>query len=282
MARAFRCAALVTALLLGGLYTGCAGEGDASMVDIPGGAAWVGCETALEAACETHEMPRHAVTLTPFAIDRLEVTADAYVEFLNSHGNSCDGDGCADGTFNDSPVELNDGLWTARDGLGDHPMTKVSWYGAAAFCEAEQKRLCTEVEWEVAALGTCADGSCETAKPLYPWGDEAPSCALAHMFVGGDGCDIGATAPVGSLEAGASVYGVLDMAGNAWEWVADEWHDDYTDAPADGLAWTGGASGLRVVRGGGLSSGPDRLRGSHRWNAGADGFVAAYGFRCCR
>ncbi|MDP6945744.1 MAG: SUMF1/EgtB/PvdO family nonheme iron enzyme, partial [Myxococcota bacterium] len=189
---------------------------------------------------------------------------------------------CADDFFSDSPIEHSEELWVAREGLGDHPMTKVSWYGANTYCETVGKRLCTEAEWEIAAMGTCDDGSCESDKALYPWGDAEPTCALAHMFQGADGCGTGTTAPVGSLPDGASASGALDMAGNAWEWVADSWHHDYTGAPTDGSAWLDVSNGLRVVRGGGLGSGPDRLRGSHRWNAGADNMVAGYGFRCCQ
>jgi serine/threonine-protein kinase len=102
------------------------------------------------------------------------------------------------------------------------------------------------------------------------------------MVQSSKGCDTGAMAAVGSYPSGASPYGALDMAGNAWEWVADTWRDDYTTAATDGAAWTDDAVPYRVVRGGGLGSGPDRLRGSHRFNAGATDKPAEYGFRCCR
>jgi formylglycine-generating enzyme required for sulfatase activity len=275
---------VIGAALLCALLCGACGDDEAvpGMIDIPGGAAWIGCSAALEVECTPHEMPRHAVTVEAFAIDEHEVTVEDYVAFLEAHGNSCDGEPCADDYFDDSPVTSEGETWTAREGMGSRPMTKISWFGANTYCEALSKRLCSEAEWEVAALGTCDDGNCEASKTLYPWGDDAPTCALTHMFDDDDGCGTGSTAPVGGLPAGASPFGVLDMAGNAWEWVADSWHEDYTDAPSDGSAWTDPASGLRVVRGGGLGSGPERLRGSHRWNAGADNMVAGYGFRCCR
>jgi len=263
----------------------CGGDGGASapgMILIAGGATWIGCDTATETACTPEESPRHGVTIASFEIDEREVTVDAFVAFLADHGNTCGDDPCADDFFDDSPVVADGETWAARAGLGSHPMTKVTWFGAEAYCGAMSKRLCSEAEWEVAALGACSAATCDTSKPLYPWGDEAPTCALAHMFDGSAGCGTGATAPVGSLPEGASPDGVLDMAGNAWEWVADSWHADYTGAPTDGGPWIDASPDYRVVRGGGLGSGPDRLRGSHRWNAGPGNLVADYGFRCCR
>jgi formylglycine-generating enzyme required for sulfatase activity len=277
----------VSLFVLLSALSGCedaAAEATSDMISVPGGAAWIGCDETIESSCEEQESPRFSVTVQDFEIDPTEVSVSAYVAFLNVDAidNDCGGGDCTESFFDHSPVTLEGDLWSAKSGREDHPMTAVSWYGADAFCRSVSKRLCSEVEWEVAALGTCEAGNCELSKPLYPWGDEPPTCALAHMVQSSKGCDTDAMAAVGSYPSGASPYGALDMAGNAWEWVADTWREDYTPVSTTGEAWIDDAVPYRVVRGGGLGSGPDRLRGSHRFNAGATDKPAEYGLRCCR
>lgn len=98
-----------------------------------------------------------------------------------------------------------------------------------------------------------------------------------------DGCGEGTTWPVGSKPAGASPWGALDMAGNVWEWVADDWHDSYDDAPVDGAAWTEGAAGSRKVRRGGCwAADAASLGASFRGNGLRSYDDTFLGFRCCR
>ncbi len=107
------------------------------------------------------------------------------------------------------------------------PMVGMSWYDAVQYCQFRGKHLPTEAEWEKAARGP--DGK------THPWGDEPADCTRAViMDKTGRGCgtpkkppnpEKGRTLEVGARPAG--VYGLFDMSGNAWEWVADWYTPDY-------------------------------------------------------
>jgi len=162
------------------------------------------------------------------------------------------------------------GRWRADAGFEHHPVVEVSFRGASEYCARSGKRLPTEAEWEKAARG--ADGR------RYPWGNEAPDATRARFAAA-----YNATVPVGSHAQGASPYGVLDMAGNVWQWTSSLYRpypyragDGREDARSPEIRATRGgahdwpAEGITAThRGGGLSRSP--AAGHHN-----------IGFRCAR
>ncbi len=180
------------------------------------------------------EKPAHSVTLDAFWIDRTEVTNGQYRQCVEA--GACEEPTCWDNADLNAP---------------DQPVVCVTWDDAQAYAGWAGGRLPTEAEWEKAARGT--DGR------LYPWGENVPDCQTANF----KGC-VGRTPTVGSQPGGASPYGALDMAGNAWEWVAD-WYDEtyHGDAPVQNPQ--GPASGeRRVLRGGSFDMSESRLRTAFR------------------
>ncbi|HHN93338.1 MAG TPA: hypothetical protein ENK17_01085, partial [Anaerolineae bacterium] len=163
---------------------------------------------------------------------------------------------------------------------GDHPVVYVTWEQADAYCRwlasatGWDVRLPTEAQWEKAASWDPAAG----VKRRYPWGDEEPDDSRLNYL----GSRLGRTTPVGSYPAGASPYGLMDMAGNVWEWVADWYSRDYysrADRPPDPAGPDQGTQ--KVMRGGSYGYGSAYARVTNREvgdPAKAKG--AGLGFRC--
>lgn len=175
---------------------------DFDWVEIPAGEFLMGSDPTKDSLAFSDEFPQHVEDVAGFKIARVPVTVAQFASFVEATG-----------------YKLRVSLDMSK---ANHPVTNVSWYDAKAFCEWAGVRLPTEAEWEKAARGT--DGL------LYPWGNNEPNDTLCNF-----NDNVEDTTPVGSYPAGASPYGVLDMAGNVWEWTSNL-YPHYAD-------W-------RVVRGG--------------------------------
>jgi len=188
------------------------------MLDVPGG----------EFKHGEKKEPTYAMA---YRIGRYPVTNAQYARFLADNP-----------TY---PVPYLDEVWaepynwdpqrrTYPAGKANHPVVMVSWEDTIAYCEWAGVRLPTETEWEKAARGE--DGR------IYPWGDEFDS-ERANVREGG----VGSTTPVGVYPDGASPYGLLDCAGNVWEWTTSRSAESQaTPSSAEALVIRGGSWNFRA------------------------------------
>lgn len=258
------------------------------MVVIPAGSFRMG---DLTGEGDEDEKPVHIVRVGySFAIGKYEVTYGEYSAFVNSTGHS-DGSGCRVWA-NDKGEEDNSKNWRDPGFIQSHgdPVVCVNWNDATAYAQwlshktGRLYRLLSESEWEyVARAGSqtkygfgngdtflCRYGNIADKSSKYKWRN--------------NNCDDGYArhpAPVGSFTA--NQFGVHDMHGNLWEWVADCWHASYSGAPSNGSTWKSRRNcSKRVLRGGSWISGPGDLRSANRDLAIAGKRSDIAGFRIAR
>ena len=219
-------------------------RGGAAMVAVPAGEFRMG--SLSDPFAFGNETPQHAVYLDGFWLDRTDVTNALFARCVAA--GACT-----------PPYQLRSNTRAAYYGnpdFADYPVLYVSWSDARTYCTWAGKRLPSEAEWEHAARGS--DGR------VYPWGSAFDAGRLNSAESGP-----GDTTPAGSFPGGASPYGALDMAGNAWQWVADVYQADYYRlSPA--INPVGPAATLRpsdatgVLRGGAWNNDRRAVRSGYR------------------
>jgi eukaryotic-like serine/threonine-protein kinase len=270
-----------------------------TLVYIPKGNFLLGASD-IDRDAHDDEKPQLNVYLDAFWIDRTDVTVAQFERFTQATGYKTEAEIGAGQNYwarRGGDVYKPDETWASNvswqfpegplpqqsDGghpSGTTPVVQISWNDAVEYCRWVGRRLPTEAEWEKAARGT--DGL------IYPWGNTFDGPRLNY-------CDNSCvnpwkdstyddghsrTSPVGIFPSGASPYGVLDMAGNVWQWVKDFY--DFT-----------GYQGFPTANPPGVESGPkhalhggswfdtiDRTRTTARWSLEPDGRSDIVGFRC--
>ncbi len=212
------------------------------MVLIPAGKFKRGCDKF----GPQHGAPAHEVYLNSFMIDKYEVTNKELEKIMPDH-------------------KLRRSKLSHCD---DCPVSKITWYEAADYCHLIGKSLPSEAQWEKAAGG---DTGCD-----FPWGKEFDS--EKKLARGGFQLKEGPL-PVGSYPP--NKYGLYDMAGNLWEWVADWYSPQYYSmevmynprGPKRGV--------MKVRRGGAWSDSIIAMRTGYRdWSYPFSRSFSDIGFRC--
>ena len=222
------------------------------MIYVPAGEFIMGSEDG-----ENDERPQHKVQLDAFHIDKHEVT--------NAQYKLCvDAGVCNPPSSNRSRSRDS---YYGNPAYEDYPVIYVSWHDADAYCRWAGGRLPTEAEWEKAARGT--DGR------KYPWGNTWDASKVNSREAGP-----GDTTAVGSYPGGASPFGVLDMAGNVWEWCQDWYDGDYYASSPQHDPQGPGSGEHRVVRGGSWYYLETFVRAADRGRLSPGNGGDLIGFRC--
>lgn len=273
------------------------------LVVMPSGSFQMGVRAATD-VFRDQSSPVHTVTIGyTLAVGRTEVTTAEFARFVQATTYVTDaerGAGCLVSGAS-APVVRTDGNWRTPGfaQTDTDPVVCVSWNDAQAYvawlntvAPATNFRLLTEAEWEFVARA----GATTTR---YPWGDDTTyalicghansgdltATATVPRFAGTRWTDCadghGYTAPGDAFPA--SAFGLRNVIGNAWEWVQDGWHANYSGAPTDGSAWpvTNGDTS-RIYRGGSWNNHPTYLDPAYRARGAPTYSEEGLGFRVAR
>jgi formylglycine-generating enzyme required for sulfatase activity/GTPase SAR1 family protein len=245
-------------------------------VEIPAGPFYMGSDPEQDPEAEEREQPQHTLNLEKFYMARYPVTVAQFKLFVKRSGYK--------------PARED-----SLKGLVNHPVRRVTWYDAIAYCkwlahrlrEQETTLLATllwdgytvtlpsEAEWEKAARGTDSR--------IYPWDNTFDEDRANHK-----GLALQTTSAVGSFPGGESGYKLLDMGGNVWEWTRSIWGD--SAQPSFGYPYdqndgrenlNKGDNWFRVLRGGGFYDDNKALRCTSRLKGRPVDWSDNIGIRVC-
>lgn len=274
------------------LTTAAPADARMDLIHIPAGIYLMGSERVADKAANQDETPQHRVYLSDFYVAKTPVTNaqfDAFVKAKN-YQTTAEKIGSAYVWIGSTWDVVHGADWRhpggPKTGIAqktDHPVVQVSWFDANAFCDWLSEvtgltfRLPTEAEWEKAARAPLASGgSCRK----YPWGDILPNDKLCNFQM-----NVYDTTPVGDYPKGGTPNtGILNMAGNVWEWCGDWYNRDYYgDSPEhDPIGPESGQSQARILRGGSWNSVPRDVRAAARSWRVPTSMDNTIGFRCVR
>jgi len=258
---------------------------DIDWVTIPAGTFTYGDDDKSSYSALFPPADKQEITLPEFRISKYPVTYMQFQTFIDDQEGYHDprwweGFAMPDG-HNQAPDEQWFKFW-------NHPRERVSWFEAMAFCRwLSHKlwsigisdgmsdydamnpatwlvRLPTEFEWEKSARGR--DGL------LYPYGNEFDKNKGNTSET-----SLSQTSAVGIFSHGASPYGVLDMAGNVWDWCLTDYNNPAETASQENI----GSSSSRVLRGGSWANFSNFARSAYRNNYNSNNRFSFYGFRLC-
>jgi formylglycine-generating enzyme required for sulfatase activity len=242
------------------------------MALVPAGKAIFGSRED-DAQAYDDEKPQFEAEIPPFFIGLFCVTNVQYAAFLTAAGTPASDlekwillDGDCHMVKRGADYGVDD-----EERYGDHPVVNVSWYGAEAYCQWAGLRLPTDLEWEKAARGP--EGL------VYPWGNEWDPSMCRHRANKGSE----RTCRVWEYPEGVSRYGLYNISGNVWEWLADWYEEAAYQRHAAGDLTPPASGGSKVLRGGSWNEDkPTGLRAAFRYYSAPFGRSADYGFRCAR
>lgn len=226
--------------------------------------------------------PQHKVNVKRFAAGSHAVTRGEFAAFVQATRYKTDAENSEDGCLNSDGLYKGTNNWRepGNEQTDEHPVVCVSWHDAQAYASwlsqetGKPYRLPSEAEREYAA---------RAGSYTAYWFGEKITLRQAKIntnpAMNGSPIDLqSSTLPVNSFKP--NPFGLYNVHGNVWEWMADCWHERYTGAPADGSAWTSDCTSQdRVLRGGSWVAGPFKASSAYRVSSGQGQSSSAIGFR---